>query len=186
MEEFKKIDGYDNYEISNLGNVRNTDTGRILKTCKNSDGYYHLNLNKNGITKTLKIHRLIALHFIPNPENLREIDHIDQDKGNNSISNLRWISRSGNCRNRPKFKNSSSKYKGVCFDKEKRKYKATINFDNKQKHIGYYENEDDAARAFDTFVKQQNLTEIYDLNFPDINDINQILGKIRTPDSYLE
>ena len=166
-EEYKKIDGYDNYEISNFGNVRNTDTGRILKTCKNSDGYYHLNLNKNGITKTIKIHRLIALHFIPNPENLREIDHIDQDKVNNSISNLRWISPSNNLRNRTKRQNTSSKYIGVYFHKATGKYQAQINSYIITKHIGYYEKEEDAAKAWDDYIKEHNLTEFCMLNFPD-------------------
>ena len=52
-EEFKKIEGYENYEISNLGNVRNIDTGRFLKPSKNNGGYYHLNLNKNGTIRKL-------------------------------------------------------------------------------------------------------------------------------------
>ena len=126
MEEYKKIDGYDNYEISNQGNVRNTDTGRILKLRKNCGGYLDVHLSKNGIGKKFTIHRLIGLYFIPNPQNLREIDHIDQDKANNSITNLRWVSPSNNCRNRPKIKDASSRYMGVCFDKARGKYRAQI------------------------------------------------------------
>ena len=171
MEEFKKIDDYDNYEISNMGNVKNTNTNRILKPRKNR-GYYIVDLSKNGIRQTFSIHRLIALHFIPNPQNLREIDHIDQNKTNNSISNLRWISKSNNNRNRPKFKNSSSKYMGVYFDKHAGKYKAQIKINNKNKYIGYYEKEEDAARAFDDYVKQHNLTEFCNLNFPDDTKYN--------------
>ena len=169
MEEiYKKIDDYDNYEISNLGNVKNTDTGRILKPGKNTNGYYFVGLSKNGIRKYFKIHKLIALHFIPNPENFPCIDHIDRDRTNNSISNLRWISNSNNLRNRPKMQNTSSKYMGVYFNKAKGKYKAYINIDNKLKHIGYYEKEEeDAGKAWDDYVKQHNLTEFYTLNFPD-------------------
>ena len=166
-EEFKKIDGYDNYEISNLGNVRNIDTGKILKPCINSSSYYHVSLYKKGIEKTLMIHRLVGLYFIPNPENLREIDHIDRIRTNNSITNLRWVSHSNNNRNRPKFKNSSSKFMGVSFHKANGKYVAHIKFDNKVKHIGYYDKEEEAGRAFDNFVKQHNLTDFYTLNFPD-------------------
>ena len=167
MEEiYKKIDDYENYEISNQGNVRNTDTGRILKPGK-YNGYYYVNLSKNCIRKKLKIHRLVGLHFIPNPDNLREIDHIDRNKANNSISNLRWISPSNNLRNRPKFKNSSSKYIGVSFHKGAGKYRAEIRINNKVKHIGYYEKEEDAAKAWDDYIKKHNLTEFCNLNFPD-------------------
>ena len=167
MEEFKKIDDYDNYEVSNFGNVRNTNTNRILKQCKNNRGYLYVSLSKNGIGKKFSIHNLIALHFIPNPENLREIDHINQDKANNSISNLRWISPSNNCRNRPKKQNSSSKYMGVCFDKRAGKYVARIQINNKYKYIGLYETEEEAGKAWDDYVKEHNLTEFCQLNFPD-------------------
>ena len=166
-EEFKKIDGYDNYEISNQGNVRNSDTGRVLKPIKNCDGYYNVYLCKDGIKKALKIHRLIALHFIPNPDNLPCIDHIDRNRTKNSISNLRWISRSNNQRNKPKKTNASSKYMGVCFYKPNGKHQAYISINNKLKHIGLYETEDDAGKAFDNYVKEHNLSEFYDLNFPD-------------------
>ena len=166
-EEFKKIEGYENYEISNLGNVRNIDTGRFLKPSKNNGGYYHLNLNKNGTIRKLYIHRLIGLHFIPNPDNLPFIDHIDRNKTNNSITNLRWISKSNNCRNKSKKQNTSSKFIGVSFHKANGKYVAQININKQNKYIGLYETEEDAGRAFDNFVKQHNLTEFYQLNFPD-------------------
>ena len=167
MVEYKKIDDYENYEVSNQGNVRNINANRILKPRKNNNGYYIVNLSKNNIRKTFLIHRLVGFAFIPNPQNLTEIDHIDRNKTNNSISNLRWISKSNNNRNRPKFKNSLSKYIGVYFHKARGKYVATIRINDKQKHIGYYEKEEDAARAFDNFVRQHNLTEFYELNFPD-------------------
>ena len=166
-EIYKKIDGYENYEISNLGNVKNTNTNRILKQYKNPDGYYIVVLSKNGITKSLTIHKLVGLHFIPNPDNLREIDHIDRNKTNNSISNLRWISKSNNCRNKSKKQNTSSKFMGVCFDKANGKYVAKIRINNKKKHIGCYATEEDAAKAWDDYIKLHNLTEFYTLNFPE-------------------
>ena len=166
-EEFKKIDGYDNYEISNQGNVRNSDTGRVLKPIKNRDGYYNVYLCKDGIKKALKIHRLIALHFIPNPDNLLYIDHIDRNRTNNSISNLRWISKSNNNRNITKRQNTSSKFIGVYFKKCAGKYVTHISINNKRKHIGYYEKEEEAGRAFDDYIKEHNLTEFYSLNFPE-------------------
>ena len=168
MVEYKKIDDYENYEVSNQGNVRNINTNRILKPRKNrDDGYYFVILSKKNVRKMFLIHRLVGFAFIPNPQKLTDIDHIDQDKTNNLISNLRWVSRSNNLRNRPKFKNSSSQYVGVCFNKTKRKYVANIRIDNKLIHIGYYEKEEDAAKARDAYVKEKNLTEFCNLNFPD-------------------
>ena len=166
-EEFKKIDGYDNYEVSNKGNVRNINTGRILKLHETNCGYLRVSVCKDGIRKPFPIHRLVGLHFIPNPDNLREIDHIDRNKANNSISNLRWISKSNNLRNRPKMQNTSSKYMGVCFDKANGKYRAQIQINNKNKYIGIYDKEEEAGRAFDDYIKEHNLTEFYTLNFPE-------------------
>ena len=175
MEEiYKKIEEYEKYEVSNLGNVRNIDTGRILKPGKNGDdGYYFVILSKDRFQKNFYIHRLVGFAFIPNPQKLTDIDHIDRNKTNNSIPNLRWISKSNNLRNRTKFKNSSSKYMGVYFDKREGKYQARIKINNKHKHIGYYEKEEDAAHAFDNFVKLHNLTEFYNLNFP--NEVTETI-----------
>ena len=168
MEEiYKKIDDYDNYEISNLGNVRNINTNRILKLHETNCGYLRVSVCKDGIMKKFYIHRLVALHFIPNPQNLTDIDHIDQNKTNNSISNLRWVSRSNNNRNKPKMQNKSSKYIGVSVYKPNGKYQAQININNKNKHIGYYETEDDAGKAWDDYIKQHILSEFYNLNFPE-------------------
>ena len=168
MEEFKKIDDYENYEISNMGNVRNTDTNMILKPCKNrDDGYFRVSLSKNNIRKTFLIHRLVGFAFIPNPQNLPCIDHINQDKTNNSISNLRWVSKSNNNRNITKRQNTTSKFMGVSFHKRDKKYQARISINNKPKYIGLYEKEEEAGRAFDDYIKDHNLTEFYTLNFPE-------------------
>ena len=166
-EEYKKIDDYENYEISNQGNVRNTKTNRILKPRKKGCGYYFIGLCKNCTTTNFYIHRLVGYAFIPNPENLPCIDHIDRNKTNNSITNLRWVSRSNNNRNKPKKQNSSSKYIGVSLHKPTGKYQAKISINNKNKHIGLYETEEDAGKAFDDYIKEHNLTEFYTLNFPD-------------------
>jgi hypothetical protein len=90
MEEWKLIEGYENYEVSSHGRVRNNKTGLILKPAYNNCGYIHVSIiNTNKTTRM--VHRLVALAFIPNPENKIQIDHIDNDKTNNNISNLRWV-----------------------------------------------------------------------------------------------
>ena len=88
-EEFRDIPGYEGlYEVSNLGRVRRN--GKILKPWKNNWGYLLVSLCKNGIVRNARIHRLVALAFIPNPQNLPQVNHKDEDKTNNAVSNLEW------------------------------------------------------------------------------------------------
>lgn len=95
MVNYKKIDGFVNYEISNEGNVFNTKTGRILKQ-ELSKGYLRTTLSGNGKTKRFQSHVLIALSFIPNPNNKKCVNHIDGNKLNNRVENLEWVTHSEN------------------------------------------------------------------------------------------
>ena len=88
------IKGYDNYEVSICGMIRNVITKRILKPGINN-GYYSVVLC-NGKHKTLNIHRLVAQHFIPNIKNDEFIDHKNNNKLDNTISNLRWVTKQQN------------------------------------------------------------------------------------------
>lgn len=98
MEIFKEIEGYEGlYEVSNLGNVKSlnynkTKIERILKAEKDIGGYLRVALRKQGKQKHYKIHRLVAQAFIPNPNNYKQVNHIDEDKTNNAASNLEWCS----------------------------------------------------------------------------------------------
>lgn len=77
------------YEVSSLGKVRNKKTGRILKSASNG-GYIYVGLSIEGIIKSVKVHRLVALAFINNPDNKPHINHIDKNRSNNCINNLEW------------------------------------------------------------------------------------------------
>ena len=94
-EEWKQINDYDNYEVSTLGNVRNSKTGRVLKLT-NKGGYMFTGLSKNSHIKTLTVHRLVALAFIDNPENKPQVNHKDKNRSNNNVSNLEWSTASEN------------------------------------------------------------------------------------------
>lgn len=98
MEIFKEIEGYENYQISNLGNVKSLKFGkeRILKPAKDKGGYLTVDLFKQGKHKTYKIHRLVAQAFIENPNNLPEVNHKDENPANNTIENLEWCTREYN------------------------------------------------------------------------------------------
>jgi len=89
IEEFRDVPGYEGtYEVSNLGRVRRN--GKILRPGKDKTGYLLVVLSKNGIRKTYKVHRLVAVAFLLNPQNLPMINHRDEDKTNNCIDNLEW------------------------------------------------------------------------------------------------
>ena len=88
MEEFRIVKDYPNYSVSNFGNVKKNQTGKIIIP-RYSNGYSQVELwNDNG--KVFGVHRLVAIEFISNPENKPFVDHIDNDKANNNVNNLRW------------------------------------------------------------------------------------------------
>ena len=94
------IKGYEGlYEVSDKGRVRSIKFGkeRILKPGRNNKGYLLVGLRKNGEKKTYKVHRLVAKTFTPNPDNLPEVNHKDENKENNSVHNLEWCDRKYNC-----------------------------------------------------------------------------------------
>ena len=84
------------YEISNTGQIKSVRTGRILKQRLNRNGYCQVDLCKDGAQKTFRVHRLVAYAFIPNPNNLPEVNHKDECKTNNRIDNLEWCTRKYN------------------------------------------------------------------------------------------
>ena len=99
-EVWKDIVGYEGiYQVSNFGRVKNTETGRIMKTYKDKYGYITTSISYKGKTKHFLIHRLIAKAFIPNPENKPHINHINTIRDDNRIENLEWVTRKENSNN---------------------------------------------------------------------------------------
>ena len=146
--DYKWIEDYENlYEISNNGQVKRYYKNGNIKILNpsNSNGYLRIELSKKGERQNFLIHRLIAIHFIPNPENKECIDHIDGDKLNNSIENLRWVSHSENMLNK---KNYGKYKKGVRYHKKRKKFYSQITLNGKSAHIGYYETEEEAHESY--------------------------------------
>jgi hypothetical protein len=97
-EVWKDIFGYEGlYRISNCGRVYSLVSNIVLKNVKSKSGYYHVTLCKNGTKKNFRINRLVALHFIPNPQNKPHVNHIDENKENNCDWNLEWCTPKENC-----------------------------------------------------------------------------------------
>ena len=102
-ELWKDIEGYEGlYQISSHGRVksfpRKATRGGIVKPSISTSGYVCTHLSKGGKVRTFQVHRLVAQHFIENPGNLPEVNHIDEDKRNNHVSNLEWCTRLQNVR----------------------------------------------------------------------------------------
>lgn len=95
---WKVIDFASNYEISNKGEVRNRTTGKILKGRESKSGYLQVSVKMNDTGKFTNkyIHRLVAKFFIENPEQKKEVNHIDGNKLNNNVDNLEWVTSSEN------------------------------------------------------------------------------------------
>jgi hypothetical protein len=98
LEEWKQIPLYDNYEASNTGKVRNKTTKQILKPNINSKGYRHVVLYKGSRKDKhmIGVHRAVAMAWIPTSDYSLTVNHIDEDKNNNSASNLEWMSNKDN------------------------------------------------------------------------------------------
>lgn len=102
MEEiFKNVKGYEGfYEVSNLGNVRSTSYKgvKILKPAKTANGYLNVVFCVKQKREHKLIHRLVAENFLPNPHNYKTVNHKDENKLNNCVDNLEWLSEEANNR----------------------------------------------------------------------------------------
>jgi hypothetical protein len=117
-----EVQGFPDYLIYQDGRVQNKKTGRILKTNKHQ-GYLYLNICKNNKSYTKYIHRLIAIHYIPNPNNYSHIDHKDRNRSNNNIDNLRWVTPIQNCQNVGISVRNTSGFKNIIFIEKTNSYR---------------------------------------------------------------
>ena len=118
MEIWKDVVGYEGYyQVSNLGrvkslNYRGSKKEKILATNLERTGYVRTHLCKEGQHKTIRIHRLVAEAFLPNPDHKNCIDHINTNRADNRVENLRWVTHEENCNNDLTRKNNGNK--AVC------------------------------------------------------------------------
>lgn len=170
MEEiWKEIEGYPNYQVSNMGRVKRLSTGyyrrteKILKPQLQNNGYLHIILSQKDKTKCILVHRLVAQAFMPNPNNLPQVNHKDENKQNNMVwvnydgsidydkSNLEWCDRKYNIN----YGNGISKR--VKTNKENGTYKkiGEINYKNFSKSILQFSKDNSFIRKWDCIMDVQ-------------------------------
>jgi hypothetical protein len=112
-----EIQGYPNYLIYEDGRVYSKYCNKFMKPWINHENYYNIELTNEKGKKTFKHHRLIAIHFIPNPENKPQVDHKNRITKDNRIENLRWATQCENQQNKGIQKNNTSGIKNISFNK---------------------------------------------------------------------
>lgn len=173
-EIWKSVSGYEGlYEISSYGRVKSFSrivsngnghrktNERILKGLFIGAGYYRVCLCNEGVIKSRYIHMLVActfLNYIPGDRKI-VIDHINGAKTDNRVENIRIVTNRFNCTlGERKNKNKlTSQYEGVCWDRAANRWRSIMRINGKQKHLGYFKNELDAANAYRNKLKKLSL-----------------------------
>ena len=159
MEIYKDVIGYEGvYQVSNLGNVKSFRYGkeRQMKQSKDSSGYLVIGIRLNNVPKIRRVHQLVAESFLNHTRCGYKlvVNHIDFNKTNNKLDNLEIVTQREN--SNQKHLKSSSKYVGVCWDKNRNKWHSKIRINGKMVNLGRFEDELDASKAYQE--KLNNLT----------------------------
>lgn len=177
IEIWKNIPDFP-YEVSNLGNIRRMGKSKYHSISKQGNGKYLItNLWKNNISYTKCVHRLVAEAFIPNPLNKPQVNHKDKNTINNCVENLEWVTCSENHLHAykngkqpsyawlgKKMPNCSSIFHYTYWDAAKQKWMASIKYQRKNYYVGRFDNEIDAAKAADTFIKNKGWNKKLNFN----------------------
>lgn len=152
MDFYKLQPPYEMYSITKSGIVKNNISNHVMREWTNKYGYLYYTLRNSELKtkRNLSKHRLIAKTFIENPKNLPCIDHIDRNKKNNEIDNLRWSNYQMNAINRD---SNNPLGRGVTRSRNKKRYNVNLWRNNKKKWIGVYDTVEEARKAYKTAVE---------------------------------
>lgn len=158
---WKTINGFSNYEISDQGEVRNKTTEYILKGRLSKSGYLQVNIKKDETGKFVNqyIHRLVASHFLENKENKREVNHKDGNKINNTLKNLEWV---------------------TSFENQKHRHSIGI-AKTSNRHIGMFDLDGNLIQEFSSIVEAFTMLE----KTSRVNIDNALQGKQKTAYGYI-
>ena len=150
---------YPNLTFDRTTNQMIRKNGKPLKLQFDKKGYMRIGLSENGKQKIVLFHRLLYWIYHPLTSFDLQVDHIDRNRANNDLSNLRLATHRENCCNRTKKSNASSKYNNVCWDKEYKNWRTRLCSNRKLKSIGRYNSEREAAIAYNNYLIQNNLVD---------------------------
>ena len=127
-EEWRDIRGYEGrYQISSFGRVKSLKDNKgnyrekILDLKPNKRGYIRVTLYREGKSKSFQVHRLVAIHFIPNPNNYSQVNHKDENKQNNKVDNLEWCTQKYNLNYGTRNQRISKSHKGIYHTEESKR-----------------------------------------------------------------
>ncbi len=138
-----------------MGRVRDIESELILTPYLSSHGYPQTRLYKDGKGSTVRIHRLVAIAFVDNPEGKRCVGHIDSNRKNNNWENIRYATQAENNRNRSKRANATSIYYGVSWVAKSKKWKAQITINRTVVNLGSFIEEKEAAAVFNAAATER-------------------------------
>jgi predicted P-loop ATPase len=169
-EIWKAIPTYEGfYEVSNIGNVRSLDRivypngiGRLekgicIKQRLDEKGYPKVYLSKNGVSKKIRVHQLVAMAFLGHVRDGSMkvlVDHINDIKNDNRVENLQFLNNRENVTKSLDRNKCSSKYIGVYWDKSRNKWTSGIKINGIKKHLGRFQNEYDAHLAYQKALEE--------------------------------
>lgn len=140
-EKWREIPGYEGlYEVSTFGRIRNARTQNIIAPFDTGHGYSAVKLQKNRFARQIKVHRAVALAFLPNPYNKPQVNHIDSNRKNNNVENLEWCTPSENMRH--------SCDRGFSFPVGS---KPVVQMDTEGNKVAVWSSISEAARALQTY-----------------------------------
>lgn len=144
MEIWKQVEEDTRYEVSNLGNVRGV-CGYVLTPFLTGSPKRYPTVRFGHAGKDRAVHRLVAKAFLPNPENLPEVNHISWDTTDNRVENLEWISRSGNQIHKRIQKNNTTGVKGLYYVKKKDTWVCVVQRNKVRHQSPYFKERQDAV-----------------------------------------
>lgn len=170
MEEWRDISGYEgSYQVSNLGRVKSLKRivtksnghqqnvkERILKAGP-TNGYLTVFLNR----KSEYVHRLVAKTFIENPNNLKEVNHINLNRSYNYPENLEWVSTRDNSLHGHSLKDRAGKYPGISWNGKKKRWSAFAYIDGKSRFFGMFETEEEAHEGYLKALSEHGIESKY-------------------------